>query len=125
MTTLEMIALKETKEYIENTNICLECKHHDDLMCRSCELTDALKLLWELILSLSKDNMFEKYRELKNRANLAGIKSSGALTQYLHMVQFLDKETNNYERHRVEMLKWLDNIERTVIAEIKEAEERE
>mgnify|MGYP006981694894 CR=1 FL=1 len=122
MMTLE---LEEAKEFLKNTNICLKCKNYDNLMCRSCELTDALKLLWELILSLSKDNMFEKYRELKNRANLAGIKSSGILTQYLHMVQFLDKETNNYERHRVEMLKWLDNIERAVIAEIKEAEERE
>lgn len=119
MMTLE---LEEAKEFLKNTNICLKCKHYDDLMCRSCDLTDALKLLWELILSLSKDNMFKKYGELKNRANLAGIKSSGALTQYLHMVQFLDKEAYNYERHRVGMLKWLDNIEKAVIREIEKVE---
>jgi len=68
--------------------------------------------------------MFIKYLELKDRANAAGIENSGALTQYLHMVQFLNREADNYERHRSEMLAWLENIEKSVIAEIKEAEEQ-
>lgn len=60
-----MIALEEAKEYIENTNICLECKHYDDLMCRSCDLTDAIKLLWELI----KNRLKYKWHDLRNRPN--------------------------------------------------------
>lgn len=68
--------------------------------------------------------MFKKYLELEDRANAAGIKSGGALTQYLHMAQFLNKEAKDYKRHRKEMLAWLENIEKSVIAEIEEAERR-
>lgn len=80
-----MIALQEAKEYIENTDICLECKHHDDLMCRSCDLTDAIKLLWELI----ENRLKYKWHDLRNRPNDLPKNNKKVLVAFRH---FFDVE---------------------------------
>lgn len=36
------------------------------------------------------------------------------LSQYLHIVQVMEKEEEAYERHRNEMFKWLKEIEKSI-----------
>lgn len=41
------------------------------------------------------------------------------LSQYLHIVQVMEKEEEAYERHRNEMFKWLKEIEKSIKSKFK------